>query len=291
MLAAPLLHRFINDAVTCASPGTISTAAGLHNAARQSNPFSDGARQAVSLADAIHEHNNRVSDYSPENRFDLNMGAEGGLWRKLGRSPNAETETFCVANLIGHVRSLLGDRWRPLTVGVSVVEPGILRSIPMYEGIEIRLTPRHTAVSIPAGALHERQSISGKPRSHSDGAESLSGDDLDYLESLRLVMKSYARAGDLNIDGVARAAGTSRRTLQRQLSTLDVSFSVLVDRVRFEVADDLLVNAPDLSITQVGYELGYKDPGSFSRAFKRYAGISPMAYRRRFASDQRQSAA
>ena len=38
---------------------------------------------------------------------------------------------------------------------------------------------------------------------------------------------------------------------------------------------------PDLTIARVAEELGYADPGSFSRAFKRFAGITPRQFRQR----------
>jgi AraC-like DNA-binding protein len=205
-----------------------------------------------------------------------------GLWCKLGRSPSAETEIFCVANLIGHVRSMLGGGWRPLRVQVSVAEPKVLTSLPLYRGVEISHAAR-SAIAIPVRDLSRCLNSGCRRSTHQFSAASSRAADLDFLESLRLVMKGYARVGGINVDTVARAAGTSRRTLQRRLSALGVSYSTLADQVRFEVASDLLQQAPDVGITQIGYELGYRDPGSFSRAFKRLAGIAPITYRRRFA--------
>ena len=42
----------------------------------------------------------------------------------------------------------------------------------------------------------------------------------------------------------------------------------------------LLTSASDMSVTEIGFELGYRDPGSFSRAFRRSAGLSPTDFRR-----------
>jgi AraC-like DNA-binding protein len=97
-------------------------------------------------------------------------------------------------------------------------------------------------------------------------------------------MKSYARTGDLNVRIVASAVGTSTRTLQRHLHQHGVSYTRLADQIRFEVASSLLLSKPELGITQIAYELGYRDPGSFSRAFRRRAGMVPVTYRHRFAS-------
>jgi AraC-like DNA-binding protein len=116
-------------------------------------------------------------------------------------------------------------------------------------------------------------------------------EDSGFLESLRLVMRSYARVGDSGIDAIARALGLSRRTLQRRISASGLTFSKLSDQVRYELSCSLLVEQTDMGVTEIGYELGYRDPGSFTRAFRRFAGITPRHYRRLNSNTATQSAA
>ncbi len=49
-------------------------------------------------------------------------------------------------------------------------------------------------------------------------------------------------------------------------------------RRRIDLAQTLLAQAR-LSVSQVAYRLGYKDPFTFSKQFKRVTGISPQAFR------------
>ena len=293
MVAAPLLHRFIGDAVKHGPPGVISTAAASYNAASQINPFSVGAAASVSLLDAIHRHNQKVLLYSPENRFSFDSGELRGRWIKSGRSPLAETEIFCVANLIGHVRTLLGPLWLPDAVQVSVVCPTVLRSMPMFEELEISEVKQTTVLQISVEQLwRSNRSFTQPERDHpSDGDLSRADTDLDFFQSLRLVMMSYARVGCLRMEDTAAAAGLSRRTLQRRLQDAGLTYSNLVDQVRYEIARELLSQSSELTVTQVGYELGYNDPGSFSRAFRRFAGLPPAEYRRRMLEKSLNSAA
>ena len=43
-----------------------------------------------------------------------------------------------------------------------------------------------------------------------------------------------------------------------------------------------MLEASDEPIDEIGAEVGYRDPKSFRRLFKRNTGIAPSQYRRRF---------
>ena len=54
-----------------------------------------------------------------------------------------------------------------------------------------------------------------------------------------------------------------------------------VHRLRVEEAKEMLETS-DRAIDHIGREVGYEDPASFRRLFKRTAGVTPSIYRRRF---------
>ncbi|MDJ0945822.1 MAG: helix-turn-helix transcriptional regulator [Kiloniellales bacterium] len=70
------------------------------------------------------------------------------------------------------------------------------------------------------------------------------------------------------------------RTLQRRLSHASTSYSRIVDELRFEKACCLLEGG-DRSIAEIARALGYSDPAHFTRAFRRWAGMTPREYRQR----------
>jgi len=82
------------------------------------------------------------------------------------------------------------------------------------------------------------------------------------------------------IDDTAERLGIPVRTLQRRLKASGLSYSELVKQTRHEQACRLLDN-PDANMAAVARALGYNDPSSFSRAFRRWTGISPRVYRHR----------
>lgn len=78
---------------------------------------------------------------------------------------------------------------------------------------------------------------------------------------------------------LARALGTSGRTLNRRLKeATGETPKQFIDRVRFETAR-MLLETTNCSVKQLAASSGYSDTASFRRAFFRYSGMTPAAYR------------
>jgi AraC-like DNA-binding protein len=85
-------------------------------------------------------------------------------------------------------------------------------------------------------------------------------------------------SGDTQADAVAREVGLTTRTLRRKLSLLGCTLRELSDEARQELACHAL-SAPDRSIKDVAYALGFAEPSAFHRAFKRWTGLTPHQFR------------
>jgi AraC-like DNA-binding protein len=82
----------------------------------------------------------------------------------------------------------------------------------------------------------------------------------------------------LNMKRVVAAAGMSARTFQRQLSKEGASFSdLLADVRRNETLERLKVR--NVTIAAIATDLGYTDPATFTRAFRRWTGVPPSRFR------------
>jgi AraC-like DNA-binding protein len=82
-----------------------------------------------------------------------------------------------------------------------------------------------------------------------------------------------------SLEQVAERLGVSARTLKRKLKVEGKAFSDLLDEIALEQAR-VLLRQPGLSIEQVAERLGYSDVSNFGRAFRRWTGITPAAFRR-----------
>ena len=66
--------------------------------------------------------------------------------------------------------------------------------------------------------------------------------------------------------------------MQRRLTEQQQSFKQLLDLIRQQLAEQYLDNS-QLSLNQIAYLLGFANQANFTRAFKRWQGMSPSNYR------------
>jgi AraC-like DNA-binding protein len=84
------------------------------------------------------------------------------------------------------------------------------------------------------------------------------------------------------LDAVASTIRLSPRTLQRRLGEEGATFQQLVDDVREQMARREI--AAGRGLAEIAANLGYASIPPFLRAFKRWTGMTPGAYRRQLAS-------
>ncbi|WP_168146920.1 helix-turn-helix transcriptional regulator [Solimonas marina] len=81
------------------------------------------------------------------------------------------------------------------------------------------------------------------------------------------------------IERLAERLGLHPRTLQRRLRDEGEAFGELLDRIRYRLAlRDL--DDPRLDLEAISERLGFSDRRSFTRAFSRWAGVTPSGYRK-----------
>jgi AraC-like DNA-binding protein len=79
------------------------------------------------------------------------------------------------------------------------------------------------------------------------------------------------------IERIAPRLGMSVRTLQRRLSDWGRTFEQVLDETLREVAMEQLATGSD-SITNTALQLGYSDVAHFTRAFRRWTGMTPSEF-------------
>ena len=189
-------------------------------------------------------------------------------------------EQFMVALMVRLMRYGAGRDWNPDVVNfraATVPNPATRR---LVGEAEVRCGQTTTSILFPGRRWVDR----GEPdrdeatRYGRSRGEWSRVDDL--VGSLREAVRAYLPDGSPDIKLAARLSSMSVRTLQRRLSELGMTYSQLLEELRHDTALSLLRD-PSLKVSDIARELGYRDPAIFTRAFRRWTGVTPSEYRRR----------
>lgn len=101
----------------------------------------------------------------------------------------------------------------------------------------------------------------------------------DIVRRTRQIIMEQLPGGQLDEEAAAEALQTSTANLRQELAQAKCSFSGLLQEARKELARSYIRNS-QLSLSEVSYLLGFTKPSSFTRAFRRWFGLSPSDYRR-----------
>jgi len=99
------------------------------------------------------------------------------------------------------------------------------------------------------------------------------------LDRARLELARQLPEQGPDLEAIAVALALSPRTLQRRLREARLSFSQLVDETRQQLVLHYLRD-PALELAEIAFLVGFSEPGSLARAFRRWTGASPGEYRR-----------
>ena len=101
-----------------------------------------------------------------------------------------------------------------------------------------------------------------------------------WIEAFRQILQRHIHEFDLTTHRVADICGFSKRTLCRKLQVHDTSIQREIASLRKVRARRELI-ASKKPISEIALMLGYTETAVFSRAFKRWTGISPSQYRKK----------
>ncbi len=134
-----------------------------------------------------------------------------------------------------------------------------------------------SAIAIPRALMVTPMSNYQQLPDTADAIECTGRAEIDFATSLRLLLTGYVDEG-LTIGECADLVGMSDRTLQRRLFEYGTTFNEIHDQTRFDSARRLLLD-DSINLSSIAYELGYANPANFTRAFRRWAGVSPRQHR------------
>jgi AraC-like DNA-binding protein len=203
-----------------------------------------------------------------------------GAWR-LAHRHMAE---MAMAQFVQGARLLTGENVTPLCVRFVHPEPADTREHRERYGCPILF-------QAPANDIEFSREDAARPFLHADALVhaiferqvqrilSTLPEESGITARVRAYLQRSLGGGDYSFAAVARALHMPARTLQRRLSEEGESYASILEELRRQRSSDFLQRR--VSIAEVSFLLGYSDPSVFHRAFKRWWGMSPEAFRQR----------
>ena len=213
---------------------------------------------------------------------------DGKVWIKLGSSIYsrypAVTEAG-IARVVGGARSLLksmsstATKSFPDAIHFTYPEPPHRAEYDRLFGVPLVFESDMNAIAVDPALL-----ALPMPKQFSAAAATLTQHADEMLSRLKTSNTTRAsvetaliarfESGDVRMEIIAQDLGVSRATLFRRLKTERVTFDVVLSELRQRRALQML-NQEKRSVQQTAHLLGFSDPAAFSRAFKRWTGVSP----------------
>jgi AraC-like DNA-binding protein len=191
---------------------------------------------------------------------------------------------FALARLALHGQSCLGESFQLHAVHLP-------HSAPKDVSEHVRVFNCQPVFDQPHAQLAFDASLLSKPlTAHDPELNSLLGHvlnqklprgelELNLRDQVEQAVGARLQHGVPDIHDIAKQLHVSARTLQRRLREDGTSFLDVVTRARHTLAERYL-RAPEVSLTEIAFLLGFTEPSNFHRAFKRWTGRTPLEARR-----------
>ena len=200
--------------------------------------------------------------------------------------PRIEVPIESIDALVGtHLRmcrSLIGRDFSPLSVELRRPHPAVIDDFERLWRAPLRFNAEHNRLRFDPASI-ERVLDSGNPElarlSDAVSARYLARIERHNMEArVRRVLTQRLQNSAPTQEEVAAILNVSARTLQRKLGDSGTTFKKIVDETRHAQALAHL-SMPHMSVNEVTHLLGFSCSSSFTRAFRRWTGLSPSVWR------------
>jgi AraC-like DNA-binding protein len=210
-------------------------------------------------------------------------GASVLVARNMASSVCDETQDAWVTMMVRFLRFLYPQELNPLWIELRRPIPqGGEQPFLDYFKCPVRFNSKEVRIGIDS-RLMDREAPGGS----ADLAQHHDQIVMQYLEKMerkdvvnrvrRLITEELA-SGTLSKQGVAEKMHMSARNLQLKLAEKETTFQDTLDTTRQNLASGYIEQS-HLAITEIAYLLGFSDASNFTRAFRRWHGVSPRDYR------------
>ncbi|MFD0936920.1 AraC family transcriptional regulator ligand-binding domain-containing protein [Methylobacterium trifolii] len=185
-----------------------------------------------------------------------------------------------LAMALNVMRILCGADWDPVEATLPRPRPADQSPFTRFYRAPVSFGAAGAALVFPADVLG-RPIVGGEllralfafhlePRTSPTGAS--------FGDDVRRVLRTRLLGQECSAETVAGLFSMHRRTLNRHLNGEGLAFNAMVNEVRFEIARRLMANG-GMNFGQIAAALSFSETSAFTRAFRRWSGQTPTAWR------------
>lgn len=207
------------------------------------------------------------------------------LFRISVHQPEAESadqiSDGALAATVNALRFLCGSDWRPAEVLVPRATPAIRDPYLRHFRAPVRFNQESAILVLPVRDL-ERRVAGADPMVRALLEERISQlkgrPGCEISDDVRRLLRTQLTSKRCSADDTAELLAMHRRTLSRRLKGDGMGYRAITNEIRFEIARQLLQDT-QVSLAQISAALGYSEASAFTRAFRRWSGQTPTAWR------------
>lgn len=211
-------------------------------------------------------------------------GARASItWQSVGPTDLRHSDEYLAAILTLTMRRLVGEDCAPLEIAFVHEPSARATELSRVLGGPVRFGAPAMRVDVDAALLGRALSTTDDELARAlrpvvDAALAKLPPEDDIVAQARREIVETLRCGTPEMRTLARRLRTSSRTLQRVLAMNGTSYKLLLDEVRRELALGYLADGT-MTLPEVALMLGFSQQSAFTRAFRRWTGSTPTAYR------------
>jgi AraC-like DNA-binding protein len=179
------------------------------------------------------------------------------------------------------LRTLCGSDWRPSEVllpRTALADQALYRH---HFRAPVRFNQESATIVFPvrdldlgiAGADPMLRAMLEEKIQHLKGAQGC-----ELSDDIRRLLRTRLTSNHCSADDIAELFAVHRRTLSRRLKDGGTGYRGISNEIRFEIARQLLEDTM-VPLGEIAAALGYSEASAFTRAFRRWSGHTPTAWR------------
>ncbi len=203
-------------------------------------------------------------------------------YREISKQQPTRTDSF-MAMLLAMCQANCGDSFHPASITLTHDEPADSSEFYTLFRCPIHFSAEENRFNITKSDA-DRKLLSANPRL-TQISDQLIIEAIARLEKNNFIAQVSSEiykqlpSGNISDTSIASALNVSQRSLQRKLQNEGTTFKLVLNDLRTSLAKKYMLDS-NMRLIEVAFMLGYSEYSTFSRAFKRWTGLSPRDFRK-----------